>query len=412
MADLLPVALGGDIGVYALLRAFHEEYAVTGIAIASVPPTPLVDSRIVQTRLTPDLADAEVLVETLVDIAREHPDRTPVLVTNADWFVRTLIQHRERLEAHYLMAFCDARTFDEVSDKESFARICDELAIPTPRTVSVDIPSLPDDEAVRALPVELTYPLVAKPASSADYHYVDFPGKKKIHDIESRAELDELLMALRAAHYGGTFLVQEFIPGDETQMRSLTAYRDGSGTVTLLSTGRVLLEEHTPDMLGVPAAILTEAYPDAMDAAAAFLDRVDYHGFANFDYKHDPRTGRHVFFEVNPRIGRNNYYVTAAGANVARFLVADVVEHRRLAPVRTEREVLYSVVPLHLLLRYLPDAALRQRVRRVIRQRHAVHPLRYRADGSVKRRATILAVTMNFYRKYRRHYPRPTATGR
>lgn len=410
MSELLPVALGGDIGVYALLRAFHEEYGCTGIAVTSVAAAPLVDSRIVQTRLTPDMRDADVLVETLVGIAREHPDHTRVLVTNADWFVRTLIQHREQLEPHYLMAFCDEKTFDEVSDKEHFARICDEVGVRTPRQVAVDIPSLDSAEAVRALAIDLPYPLVAKPASSADYHYIDFPGKKKIHDIETRAELDELLDALRVAGYGGTFLVQEFIPGDETQMGSLTAYRDRNGTVTLLATGRVLLEEHTPDLLGVPAAILTEAHPEAMDAAARFLDRTGYHGFANFDFKRDPRTGEDVFFEVNPRIGRNNYYVTAAGANVARFLVEDVANHRALQPVRTSREVLYTVVPLPLLRRYLPPD-LRSRVWRAVKRRSVVHPLVYRRDGSLKRRAMIAAVTLNFFRKYHRYYPKPTSTG-
>jgi D-aspartate ligase len=308
------------------------------------------------------------------------------------------------------MALPDEKTFDEVSDKEHFARICEEVGMRTPRQVAVDITSLDSAEAVRALEFDLAYPLVAKPASSADYHYVEFPGKKKIHDIETRAELDELLVALWVAGYGGTFLVQEFVPGDETQMGSLTAYRDRSGTVTLLSTGRVLLEEHTPDMLGVPAAILTEPYPEAMDAAERFLDRADYHGFANFDFKRDPRTGEDVFFEVNPRIGRNNYYVTAAGANVARFLVEDVANQRSLAPVRTAREVLYTVVPLPLLRRYLPPA-LRSRVWRAVQRRSVVHPLRYRRDGSLKRRATVAAVTLNFFRKYHRYYPKPTSSG-
>lgn len=411
MPDLLPVALGGDIGIYAMLRAFHEEYGVRGIAVVSVETGPLVDSRILDVRLTPDMRDEQVLIDTLVAIAREHPHQTRVLITNADWFVQTLVRHRAALEEHYLMAFTDEKTFDRVSDKDSFAAICAELDIPTPHTVAVEIPSLADDDAVRALPVDLIYPIIGKPSSSADYHYIEFPGKKKIHDIDSREELDELLIALRGAGYQGTFLLQEFIPGDETQMRSLTAYRDARGAVTLLSTGRVLLEEHTPETLGIPAAILTEQYPDAMDAAARFLDHVDYHGFANFDYKRHAITGQHVFFEVNPRIGRNNYYVTAAGANIARFLVADLVEQQSIPQVRTEREVLYSVVPITLLRRYL-DKDLRRRVWRAVRSRNSVHPLVYKGDRSPRRRATILAVTMNFYRKYQRYYPKPTASGR
>ena len=43
--------------------------------------------------------------------------------------------------------------------------------------------------------------------------------------------------------------------------------------------------------------------------ARTFLAATGYRGFANFDVKVDPRTGVFRFFEVNPRIGRNNYYI-------------------------------------------------------------------------------------------------------
>ena len=183
----------------------------------------------------------------------------------------------------------------------------------------------------------------------------------------------------------------------------------GCLAVAAALTGRVLLEEHTPGTLGVPAAILTEPYSDAMDAMVRYLDHVDYRGFANADYKRDPRTGEHVFFEVNPRIGRNNWYVTASGANPADFVAADL-DGEDIAPVRSTAEVLYSVVPLRLLTRYLPDAALRARVLAAAK-RGIARPLHNPADGSLARRLTIAAMTMNYRRKYREFYPRHTPTG-
>lgn len=410
---ILPVAVGGDIGVYALLRAFHEEYGVPGIVLSSVATRAVADSTFIENVLVPRIDEPEVLLTALERVAERYPDHELVLLTNADWYVRTIVEHRERLEKHYRVPFCSAEVLDLVASKESFATVCAELDIPTPRTVAVQVSELAQRgrSAVAELEVDLEFPLVAKPSSSAEYYYVSFPGKSKIHHLADRAELDDLLERLLDAGYTGTFLVQEFVPGDETQMRSLTAYRDTSGQVTLLATGRVLLEEHTPGTLGIPAAILTEVYEEAMDAATRFLDRVDYHGFANFDYKWDARAGRYVYFEVNPRIGRNNYYVTAAGLNPARVLVEDVVHGNRIEPQRATGEVLYTVVPVRLLLRYLLDPELRRRVRAVHRSGRTVHPLRYRADARLKRRAMVTAMTLNFYRKYRRYYPRPTQTG-
>ena len=71
-------------------------------------------------------------------------------------------------------------------------------------------------------------------------------------------------------------------------------------------------------------------------------------------------TGAFRFFEVNPRIGRNNYYVTAAGANPMRFVVEDRgrgARGRRRSS--STREILYSIVPHRLLLRYVRDPAAR-----------------------------------------------------
>lgn len=414
MTEFLPVGVGGDIGVYALLRAFHEQYGTPAVALSSVATRAMTDSTFVTNVVVPGIDDAAVLVTALEEVAAAHPGVRLVLLTNADWYVRAIIENRERLEKHYLVPFCSLDVLDVVSSKESFAAVCARLDIPTPREVPVDVADLTargGREGIAELEVDLDFPVVAKPSSSAEYHYISFPGKRKIHHVATRAELDELLGHLVDAGYTGTFLVQEFIPGDETQMRSLTAYRDSHGDITLLATGRVLLEEHTPGTLGIPAAILTEQYEDAMEAASRFLDEVGYLGFANFDYKWDPRTGRHVYFEMNPRIGRNNYYVTAAGANPARVLVEDQVHGNRIKPVRASGEVLYTVVPVRLLMRYILEPGLRSRLRAVVRRGAVVNPLSYSRDGGLRRRATVWAMTMNFYRKYKTYYPKPTETG-
>ncbi|MFD6092035.1 carboxylate--amine ligase [Oerskovia sp. NPDC060338] len=414
LPDLLPVGVGGDIGVYAMVRAFHEQYGTDAVVISSVATRAMADSSFVTNVVTPGIDDPEVLVTALERVAAQHPGKTLVLLTNADWFVRSIVENRARLEDKYVMSYCTLEVLEQVSSKEGFAEVCDRLGIPTPRTVAVSVPQLVADGGLAAIPalrVDLEFPVVAKPSSSADYHYVSFPGKRKIHHVDSRAELDELLGHLVTAGYPGTFLVQEFIPGDETQMRSLTAYRDTRGVITLLATGRVLLEEHTPGTLGIPAAILTEPYEDAMEAASRFLDNVGYTGFANFDYKLDPRTGRHVYFEVNPRIGRNNYYVTAAGANIARALVEDRVLGRSIEPLLATKEVLYSVVPFRLLQKYILDPSLRIRLQAVKDRGDAVNPLKYSKDGGLKRRLVVEAMTQNFYRKYKKHYPEPTTTG-
>ncbi|WP_029287703.1 hypothetical protein [Cellulomonas sp. HZM] len=403
---LQPVILGADIGVYALARSFHEQYGVTSVVVAGAALGPVAHSRIVEHEIVADGHDPRQLVDRLLEVAARMPDRRLLLMANSDWLVRVVVEHRAELEQHYVVPFLTADLLTRISDKATFAEICDELGISVPRTlVQTFGDGSPDVE------VDLEYPLIAKAASSADYQDVEFVGKKKVFEIASPDELATLWSALRGAGYRGRFVVQELVPGDDTQMRSVTAYVDTHGTVTLLCSAHVLLEEHTPSGLGNPAAMFTYRDDEMLAQARRFLEATGYRGFANFDVKVDPRDGRFRFFEVNPRIGRNNYYVTAAGANPMRFVVEDAVLGERVEPVVVERSVLYSILPHRLLLRYVLDPRLAARVRALVRARATVHPLRYPRDLSPRRRAYVWAALVNQVRKFRRYYPQVTSTG-
>jgi D-aspartate ligase len=405
---LQPVILGADIGVYALARSFHEAYGVTSVVVAGAALGPVAHSRIVRHEIVADGHDPHQLVDRLVEVAKASPDSRLLLMANSDWLVRVVVQHRALLEQYYVVPFLSEHLLDRISDKATFAEICDDLGISVPRTIVQEFGSA---EPWAAVPVDLDYPLIAKAASSADYQDVEFEGKKKVFEISTPEELAWLWGALRGAGFRGRFVVQELVPGDDTQMRSITAYVDTHGEITLLCSAHVLLEEHTPSGLGNPAAMITSRDDPMLDQARTFLTATGYRGFANFDVKVDPRTGAFRFFEVNPRIGRNNYYVTAAGANPMRFVVEDAVEGRRVAPVVVDTEILYSVVPNRLLLRYVRDPQLAARVRRLIKAKTVARPLQYRRDLSPRRRLYVWLALVNQVRKFRRYYPEVTQTG-
>lgn len=412
-AVVQPVILGGDLGVYALARAFHEEYGVRSVVVSSVLTGAIGHSRIIENVLLGAGVGPEEMVDRLCALGEELSARRPgvplVLLANTDWLVRLVVTNRERLEEHFVVPFLAESLMDRLADKASFAALCTDLGIPVPRTIVQDFSAAGDGWEPE--PVDLEFPVIAKAASSADYEDVTFPGKKKVFEIADPGELEGLYRSLIDAGFRGTFLVQELIPGDDTQMRSITAYVDRSGAVTLLSSAHVLLEEHTPSGLGNPAAMITYRDDEMLAQARRLLEATGYIGFANFDVKVDPRDGSFRFFEVNPRIGRNNYYVTAAGVNVARVLVDDVVHGARREPLVVDQEVLYSILPHRLLLRYVLDPALRRRVEGLIRSGRVVHPLRYPADRTWRRWLYVRTAMLNQFRKFRRYYPEVTGTG-
>jgi D-aspartate ligase len=404
------VVLGAGLNSLNLTIAFHQQYGMRCTTVVRVPVA--MNERTVTSDLLVLGADAsdEDLRDALIDLAGRRPAGRPaLLLTNADSLIDLIDRFREDLERHYLLAQVDGTLLARLADKALFAEICQDLGIDTVPTVIVDFSRAaePDWNGLDNLP--WSYPVVGKAANTAEYHHVDFPGKKKVFFLESAAEQQDLVRRLRASGFTGRFLFQELIEGDDTAQRSVTAYRSSRGKVTLLCAAQVLLGEHTPEALGRPAAMVTGDFPTLTAAAEKFLDAVDYVGFANFDVKVDPRTGRECFFEINPRIGRNNYYVTAAGEPVARHVVEDRIHERDLEQVVVTAPILYTILPLRLVLRYVRDAALRAHVLRVAR-RGLRNPFRYGPEGLWMRAYSVVS-GLNFVRKYRAVYPRPTDTG-
>ena len=94
--------------------------------------------------------------------------------------------------------------------------------------------------------------------------------------------------------------------------------------------GHVLLEEHHPLAIGNPCVIINTEIDEVVEQATRFLERVGYVGFSNFDLKYDRRDGTLKFFEINVRLGRSNFYVTAGGNNVSEWYVRDWVRHEEM----------------------------------------------------------------------------------
>ena len=126
--------------------------------------------------------------------------------------------------------------------------------------------------------------------------------------------------------------------------------------------------------------------------------------------KIDPRDGRALFFEVNPRIGRNNWYMAAAGANPMIPMVADLIDGQECEQTQARDEILYTLVPDSLLLHYITDPNLRARVKTIIREGRRFDLLLNPTEKDLRRNLTVWLQKQNHRRKFARYYPEPTET--
>ena len=375
---LQPVLLGGDILTYTWVRCFNETYGITSIVLASSDAKAISASKFTDYRIVPRIDEDEVCLSELRRLGAElvAAGKVPLVLGTGDWYARTLSQHKAELSEWYVVPYIDFDLLDEITQKERFYAICEELGIPYPKTWSYDC----SDPAATIPADDFSYPVIAKPSNSARYHYADIPDKKKVFTIQSAAELRELFANLQASCYDRELIVQDLVPGDDDGLRSITCFSDANGDVRVWSTGRVLLEDHMPTAIGNPVCILLERNDQIAEQAARFLKHVGYRGFSNFDVKFDPRDGVYRFFEVNTRPGRNTFYMQIGGANIVKLIVDEFVLGRPIPEQVACEAGLYTVVPRYVVRRTVADKDARRRAMTLFDQGKAKCPTFYHAD--------------------------------
>ena len=199
----------------------------------------------------------------------------------------------------------------------------------------------------------------------------------------------------------GTFYENLFILALETGLRV------GELSALQWALGRPLLEEQTPEGIGNYAAILSD--PEYNDAALLeklknFLEDMQWEGFANMDIKYDARTGEYKMFEMNPRQGRSSYFVTAAGYNLSKWLVEDVLEHKELGLTIADTKSLWMIAPYGVIKKYLKDPDLLARADKLKKEGKCAHQLFCKEDWNLKRWLWYIRSQLNYYRKTARYY--------
>lgn len=397
---LQPVIVGGDLLAYSYVREFNEHYGIRPIVLSSIDVKMTSSSALCDYRIVAGMNDEQTVVNYLEALGRDLASQGKVgmALGLADWQVRVLSSHKDELAPWYVVPYVDFALLDDITHKDRFYQICEELSIPYPRTWELDCGPDHGELDAQAYP----YPLIAKPANSAAWDATDFEGKCKIYEISEPEQLQKAYADICASDYDGALIVQDFVPGDDDAIRSLTTFSDAKGDLRVVAGGRVALQDHSPLALGNPVCILSEKVDAIVEDARRFLAHVGYRGYANFDVKYDKRDGSYRFFEVNTRPGRNTFYVSLGGVPFVRPLVDEYVLGREVAYTEAYDPYLYTIVPPVVVRRSVGDASLRDEVLACYKDGRAHNPLDYAPD-SPAHKAWAALYTQNQVRKFKRY---------
>ena len=394
-----PLLFGGDINVYSVARAFHEAYGVKSVCFGKFASGPAYGSDIIDYRVCAKNEDPETFRKNVADVAAEFSDKTVLVMGCGDSYVKLAAENKEFFPANCIAPYIAGDTIGKLNNKEYFYELCDQFGIDHPGTFVYRKEMGHDFE----LPFQAPY--ICKPSNGVAYWEHPFEGNEKVFTCPDRKNLEEVLDKVYAAGYPDTMIIQDFVPGDDSNMRVLTCYSDRNAQVKLMCLGHVLLEEHTPHGIGNHAVILTEVNEEICQKVKAFLEEMNYVGFSNFDIKYDTRDGKYKFFEINCRQGRSNYYVTGAGYNIAKLLVEDRVEGKDLPFVLADNPSLWRVVPRKVAYDFIVSE-YHDEMKARIREGREVTPLFYDKDKAFGRTLRMKKNLLGHFKKFKQYYER------
>lgn len=378
---IVPVLLGADLNCYNIARAFHMRYGVKSYAFGRYAIAPTKYSTIIHFTIVPEIDHDDVMLDTLHRFADAHIGDTMVLFGCTDDYVAMIIRNREEL-SDYILPYTKAELMDPFAKKAEFYETCEKFGIPYPKTVVLT--GMADPSALTPDALGFSYPIIIKPSSSVDYWKHPFEGMKKVYTAKTEEDARSIINTIYGAGYPDKMILQEYIPGGDSQMRVFTTFSDQNGKVRAMCLGHTMLEEHTPKGLGNHAAIITEPFSTLPIAGKIkeMLEAVGYTGFGNFDIKlnpNDPSGHDYRVFEINLRQGRSNFYVTAAGLNIA-YLTTEVFTSAGDDCICGDKEVFWHHIPRAVAYSYTDDAALVEKAKSLDRAGDAFSSLWYPPD--------------------------------
>ncbi len=294
-------------------------HGIPMLALCIDPMAPGLRSRFVARGVCPDPHyDEESYIRTLVDIAR-CTHRKPVLFPCQDDTVYVAAKHGEELREFYHLPFSPWEQMQSLAVKEEQIRAAWRAGVGVPATAFIR-----DHSDVEAAAESVPFPAVLK---SSEHLALRRHGFGKAVQVRRREDL--------AAEYArvaecGTLMVQEVIPGDDTQLFTLQCYVDAESRPLAMFV-RHKLRQH-PRRFGVVRFGEGIWVQDVADSGLALLKELRYHGVAGIEFKRDPRDGQLKFMEVNARHPAGHGLGPALGVNLSLAAYMDALGRPFVAP--------------------------------------------------------------------------------
>ncbi|HDQ45467.1 MAG TPA: carbamoyl-phosphate synthase large subunit, partial [bacterium] len=278
----------------------------------------LVNSNPATIMTDPGLADATYIepldVAYLTDIIeKEKPDALlPNLGGQTGLNLTSRLHQKGVLEKYSVEVIgVNLEAIERGEDRTVFKKTMERLGIDMPRSEAVN-----SVDAAQAVAEDLGYPVVVRPA-----YTLGGTGGGLVYNVE---ELQTVAARGLAASMVGQVLIEESVLGwEELELEVVRDAKNQRITVCFIENVDAM-GVHTGDsfctapMLTIEPALQARLQKYAYD----IVEAIDVIGGTNIQFAHDPKTGRVVIIEINPRTSRSSALASKATGFPIAFVSA------------------------------------------------------------------------------------------
>jgi len=262
-----------------------------------------------------DKNKSDEYLENLINLGKTY-SKKPLLIQTSDDMAIFIVDHSEQLEKYFLFPKNDSELISKIVSKKGMYSLALENDVPTPVTL---FPKNLED--VHKYCEDGKFPLMLK--GIYGNHLEARTGKKMVL-VNNKEELVENYLLLEDPAEPNLML-QEYIPGDDSQVYIFNGYFDADSQCLSAFTGHKLRQN--PIHVGSASLGICKWNQEVADITIKFMKDIGYSGILDIGYRYDARDGKYKVLDINPRVGQAfRIFVAENGMDVIRSQYMDLTE--------------------------------------------------------------------------------------
>jgi D-aspartate ligase len=285
----------------------------------------------------PEKAEGQ-FVDVLMELAKRLSGS--LLIPASDETITTVSKYKKILERDYVVACTEWEITERFIDKMHTYLLAEKAGVPVPKTI---VPQSLED--LERYSQAIQYPCLVKPRQSHQYFALF---RRKMVRVDN---FMQMVAAYRqAAGAGLEVMIQEIIPGEDTQVINYNSYFwDGKPLVEF--TAQQIRK--APPKFGAPCVVLSKNIPEVNEPGRNILRAMGFYGYSCTEFKRDARDGIYKLMEVNGRHNRSTLLAVRCGLNFPWLQYQHLIQGKLPSPshyrtgfywISLERDLSSSVV--------------------------------------------------------------------